>query len=279
MKLIEHKRLTGERALFMGQDLEIRNCIFDDGESPLKESKNIRAYDTTFQWKYPFWYANNIEVENCSFLEMARAGIWYTNNISVKDSVIEAPKEFRRCDGVTLTNVDFFNAAETLWNCRNVTMTNVAAKGDYFAMNCSNMKIDNLRLNGNYSFDGCENIEICNSKLLSKDAFWNSNNITVKNCYITGEYLGWNSENLTLENCVIESLQGMCYIKNLKMKNCRLINTTLAFEYSTVEADIEGSITSVFNPISGTITADSIEELIMEEDKIDPTKTKITLRG
>lgn len=39
------------------------------------------------------------------------------------------------------------------------------------------------------------------------------------------------------------------------MKNCRLLNTTLAFEYSTVEAEIVGKIDSVLNPSKGTIIA------------------------
>ena len=38
-------------------------------------------------------------------------------------------------------------------------------------------------------------------------------------------------------------------------------------------------IDSVKNPISGSLTADSIGELIMEEDKVDVSKTKIIIRG
>ena len=87
--------------------------------------------------------------------------------------------------------------------------------------------------------------------------------------------MGWNSNNLTLINCTIESLQGMCYIQNLVMKNCRLLNTTLAFEYSTVDAQIDSRIDSVMNPASGTIKAESIGELIMQQDRIDPSKTRI----
>ena len=67
----------------------------------------------------------------------------------------------------------------------------------------------------------------------------------------------------------------MCYIDNLVMKNCKLLNTTLAFEYSTVDAEIDSRIDSVMNPTSGIIRADSIGELIMERDKIDPEKTTI----
>ena len=37
------KVFTGERALFSSRDLSVRDCTFEDGESPLKESKNISA--------------------------------------------------------------------------------------------------------------------------------------------------------------------------------------------------------------------------------------------
>ena len=59
------------------------------------------------------------------------------------------------------------------------------------------------------------------------------------------------------------------------MINCKLLNTTLSFEYSDVDAKIEGHIDSVKNPSSGRIHAGSIGELIMEEDRVDITATKI----
>lgn len=278
MKEIRQEYLTGERPLFKGEHLKIYDTIFTDGESPLKESSHIELYRSMFKWKYPLWYAKDILAEDCTWFEMGRAGVWYTDNITVKNAVIEAPKNFRRCHGVTLQNVSFPNAAETLWNCDGVTMEQVSVKGDYFAMNSQNMKLCDFQLVGNYSFDGVKNMEIHRAKMLSKDAFWNSENVTVYDSFISGEYLGWNAKNLTLVNCTIESLQGMCYIENLVMKNCRLLNTTQAFEYSTVDADIEGKIDSVMNPSGGSIRADYIEELIMEKDKVDPDKTVIICR-
>ena len=245
MKEIKQEFLTGERALFQGHDLRITDTIFDDGESPLKESRNIELYGSMFKWKYPLWYSENITVKNCTWFEMARAGVWYTKNMTVEDCAVEAPKNFRRCNG------------------------------DYFAMNSSNMTVTDLTLYGNYSFDGAKNVEVHNSRLLSKDAFWNSENVTVYDSFISGEYLGWNAKNLKLINCTVESLQGMCYIENLVMKNCRLINTTLAFEYSTVDAQIIGKIDSVLNPSGGTITADEIGILTVDKDKVDPSKTNI----
>jgi hypothetical protein len=276
MNEIQQKLLTGERALFGSRDLCIKACVFDGGESPLKESSNIELIDTLFRWKYPLWYCNGVKATDCTWFEMARAGVWYTSDIEVNNAVIQAPKNFRRSRGIVLRDVAFTDAKETMWSCTDVKLTNVTvAKGDYFAMNCSDMEIDGLRLDGNYSFDGAKRVVIRNSRLLTKDAFWNSEDITVYDSFISGEYLGWNSKNLTLINCTIESLQGMCYIDNLVMKNCKLINTTLAFEYSNVEAEINSKVESVFNPGSGTIRAESIGELIIEKDKIDPSKTKI----
>lgn len=274
-KEIKDKILTGERALFHTNGALIVDTIFEDGESPLKESANLELLGCMFKWKYPLWYCDNVVAKDCKWFEMARAGVWYTNHLQVENAMIEAPKNFRRCKDISLKNVDFFHAQETLWHCDGVVLDHVTAKGDYFAMNSENMKITNFKLDGNYSFDGCKNIEVHDSVLLSKDAFWNSENVTVYDSFICGEYLGWNAKNLTLVNCTIESLQGMCYIDNLVMKNCKLINTTLSFEYSDVDAEITGNITSVMNPKSGTIKADSIGTLILQKDMVDLSKTKI----
>ena len=278
MKVIKQEFLTGERALFQGKDLKICDTTFADGESPLKESRNIELYGSMFKWKYPLWYSRDIKMEDCVLFEMGRAGIWYTENISMKNCIIDAPKTFRRASDIRLTHVTMPNAGETLWNCDRVTMNQVTARGDYFAMNSRNMVIDGFELTGNYSFDGVKQAEIHNARLLSKDAFWNSENVTVYDSFISGEYLGWNAKNLTLINCTVESSQGMCYIDNLVMKNCRLLNTTLAFEYSTVDAEINNTIDSVLNPSGGRIKAQGIKELVMDASRVDVTKTAVQMQ-
>lgn len=279
MKEIKDQLLTGERALFFGRDLIITNSTFADGESPLKESENIELSECLFRWKYPLWYSKNIKLTNCTLDETARAGIWYTHCISMKDCTVSAPKTFRRSTDIVLENVSLTHASETLWACKKVTLKEVTVCGDYFGMNCEDLDISELTLNGNYGFDGAKNLTIKNSRLLTKDAFWNCENVTVQDSFISGEYIGWNSRNLTFINCTIESLQGLCYIDNLVLKNCKLLNTTLAFEYSTVQADIDGKVDSVLNPSGGTICADEIGELIIERDRVDPEKTVIICRA
>lgn len=132
-KTIDQEHLTGERALFKHDNLIVKNAVFEGGKSPLKESSNLEILDSIFRWKYPLWYCNNVELNNTTLLETARSGIWYTNNISINDSMIEAPKTFRRGKDIRLTNVHMPKAEETFWNCENITLTNVQAEGNYFA--------------------------------------------------------------------------------------------------------------------------------------------------
>ena len=275
MKKYEQEKFTGERALFQGKDLELSFCTFADGESPLKESHNIRLDNCMFQWKYPLWYSHDIEVTDSTMFEMARAGIWYTDDIKLKNMTIDAPKAFRRCRRLYLENANFSDAAETLWNCSSVKLKDVTAKGDYFGMGCTDVEIENFTLFGNYCFDGARNVTVRNARMLSKDCFWNCENVTIYDSFISGEYFGWNSKNVTLINCTVESLQGMCYMDNAVMKDCRLLNTNLAFEYSTVDATVDSRIDSVKNPTSGRIAAEDIGEIIFDDPKVNRADTII----
>ena len=267
---------TGERALYNIHGAKITDSSFEDGESPLKECSDLTIKNCFFKWKYPLWYCDNVTCYNTTFLEMARSGIWYTKNISFKDSFIDAPKTFRRSSDIALENVSMPKADETFWSCKNITLKNVNATGNYFCMNSENIFIDGFKLSGNYAFDGAKNITIRNAIMTSKDSFWNCDNVTVYDSTIIGEYLAWNSKNVKFVNCTIDSEQGMCYMDGVVFENCKLLNTFLCFENSKkIDATITSTIECVKNPISGKITAPQIDCLVMDKELIDPSKTKI----
>ncbi len=275
MKEYKQGMFTGERALYNTKNAVITDSVFYDGESPLKESSNVKLNGAIFKWKYPLWYCKSVGVYNSTFLVTARSGIWYTSDITLDGCTVDAPKTFRRCNGVTIRGCTFPAGEETLWNCKNIKIEKTSVAGDYFGMGCKNISVKDFSISGNYLFDGSENIEISDSKLISKDAFWNCENVTVRNCTIIGEYLGWNSKNIKFIDCTIESNQGLCYIDGVVLENCKLINTDLAFEFSKVDADVITHIDSVKNPISGRIKAKSIGEIILDDEFVDKTKTNI----
>ena len=101
MKEIKEQLLTGERAEYNKHNIKYIDTTFADGESPLKECSDIELNNCRFKWKYPLWYSKNIKVFNTTWLDTARSGVWYTKNISVYDSIIAAPKQFRRCENVS----------------------------------------------------------------------------------------------------------------------------------------------------------------------------------
>ena len=83
MQRIENLTFPSERALYGSRDLWLDRCVFEgeeDGESALKESKDIRLTGCTMKLRYPFWHDVNIRLENCEMTETCRAPVWYTKN-------------------------------------------------------------------------------------------------------------------------------------------------------------------------------------------------------
>jgi len=275
MKKLSQGLFTGERALFASHSLIVEDSVFRDGESPLKESSDITVKNSVFEWKYPLWYCKDVTVTGTTFLLTARSGIWYTEAVSLIGCTVDAPKTFRRSKKILIENTTMPNAEETLWNCDEVNIKNVSVCGDYFGMGATRVSAENLSLSGNYAFDGGRDIEISSSRLISKDAFWNCEGVTVRDSVIIGEYLGWNSKDVTFINCTIESNQGLCYMDGVTLINCKLINTDLAFEYSSVQADIVSEVESVKNPISGRIRAPRIKEIIHDGKYVSVAATEI----
>lgn len=165
-----------------------------------------------------------------------------------------------------------------LKECRRIEVRGCFMNLRYPLWHVADAKITGLKMKGKYSFQYDENIEITNSQLDTKDAFWHTKNVTVKNSIVKGEYLGWYSENLTLINCRIIGTQPFCYCRNLVLENCTMKECDLAFERSTVKAEIKGKIDSIKNPLAGKITADCIGELIIEKEISDKSKTEIICR-
>ena len=277
MEIIKDQYFEGERPLYARHGLRIEHVTIGPGESSLKEGSDLEAENCEFNGKYPFWECKNVTVKNCIFREGGRAAIWYSKDIRMSDTLVEAPKMFRRISDVKLENVKFPNALETFWDCKDIEAKDIEAeKGDYIFMHCSDIKIDGFKLRGNYSFQYAKDVVIRNADLETKDAFWEAEDVTVYDSRINGEYLGWYSKNLHLVNCKIGGTQPLCYCENLVLENCVFEDDAdLAFEYSDVEASIIGPVKSVKNPRSGRINADSYGDIVLDGNIKTPADCEI----
>lgn len=275
--LYENKKYDEERALYDIEASTVRNCTFAghaDGESALKECRDIKVESCLFELRYPFWHVSGAEIWDVTMTETCRAALWYCDGIGVEESKLHGIKALRECNNVTLSRCDI-DSEEFGWRCDNVEIVGVGLKSMYPFFECKNMKIDDLTMTGKYSFQYVENSVIKNSHFKTKDAFWHAKNVTVYDSVIEGEYLAWYSENLKLVRCHIKGTQPLCYCKGLVLEDCTMEDTDLSFENSEVQATVNGNIVSVKNPISGYIKADSIGDVIWDEKHLARSTCKI----
>lgn len=273
MQVIENKNFPFERDLYGANGIHLKNCTFtgeEDGESALKESKDIVLENCYMNLRYPLWHDDVVTLNNVTMTDKCRASLWYTNNLKIKDSNMLGIKAVRECNDIIIENTKIISP-EFGWKSHKIDMNNCDIESEYLFLLASDIKLNDVRFRGKYSFQYVENMQIENSTLDTKDAFWHTKNVTVKNSTIKGEYLAWYSENLTLINCKIIGTQPLCYCKGLKLINCEMIETDLSFEYSEVDAEVKGEILSVKNVKSGKIVCGSVGEVIITEDsKIKP---------
>ena len=264
---IYRKTFDEERALYHLQDAEVRECVFAgpaDGESALKEARNVVVRDCQFSLRYPLWHTQAYQLFGCSMDELTRAPIWYARDGVIDSTRIFGVKCLRECDCTEIRHSKIVSA-EFGWRCRGLRIADTDLESEYLFFEARDAEISELRMKGKYSFQYTENFTITDSYLDTKDAFWHAKNITVRNCTLKGEYLAWYSEGLKLIDCRIIGTQPLCYAKDLTLINCTMEDTDLSFEYSDVHADVRGHIHSVKNPRSGEIVADSIGEIILED--------------
>lgn len=261
------KTFDEERALYGVDGALVDSCRFDgpaDGESALKESRNVSVKDSFFNLRYPFWHDEHLSIDNSEMTELCRAALWYTDDVKITNTKLHGIKALRECSNAHLENCDIVSP-EFGWSVRTVSMKDSSAQGEYFMMRSDHLTFDNVSLKGKYSFQYITDSVFTNCNFDTKDAFWHAKNVVVKDSIVKGEYLAWYCENVTFENCTIIGTQPLCYCKGLKLINCKMLDTDLSFEKSEVEATVTTVVDSIKNPRSGVIKVAGVREIIMDD--------------
>ena len=271
--IIKEQQLDEERALYHLQHGDVVRCVFAgpaDGESALKEARDIRVEDTQFSLRYPLWHVQGFEMTKTRMDEKTRAAIWYATDGKIRSCLMDGVKAVRECRNIELADCRI-HSAEFGWKSDGITLKDTEIESEYLFLDAKKIKLERVKMKGKYSFQYVDGLEITDSELDTKDAFWHSRNVTVRNSTIKGEDLAWFSDGLTMIDCTIIGTQPLCYCTNLKMINCKMIDADLAFEYSDADAEIIGHIDSVKNPRSGKIVADSVGEIIRSDAVMECT--------
>ncbi len=279
---IKNQEFGGERPLYASHGLKLENVTIHVGESSIKECSDIIAENCVFEGKYVFWETDNFTVTNCYFAESARSSLWYSRNCRMIECKVDAPKLFRRMEGIYVEKTDFPNGEQFLWDCRDIVLKKVSIDNcDYVFMHSENIDIEDYRQEGNYGFQYAKHVVIRNAVINSKDAFWEAENVTIYDSEINGEYLGWYGKNLKFVRCKFSGEQLLCYVDGLILEDCTFAeDANLLFEYSKVEGNIKGNVTSIKNPTSGHIRIEGkVGEIIIDKNIKAPADCKIEELG
>ncbi len=253
--LIKDTYFDGERPLYESRDLRLERVTIGEGESGLKECRNIQADHCTFNGMYVIWEFENVGCTNCLFAATDRAPLWYGRGLRLSDCRINAPKPLRELTNITIEHTRFKDTKDAFWFCRDGQLADVRMKNaEYAFFQTERLHIQDMQLQGKYAFQYARDIEIHNAVFNTKDAFWESENVTVYDSDIKGEYLGWYAKNLRLVRCRISGTQPLCYCENLIIEDCTFApDADLAFEKSSVHATIIGKVASIKDPLPGSI--------------------------
>ena len=278
--ILSNQQYDEERALYNLQHGDVIGCVFAgpaDGESALKEARDIRVSGCSFSLRYPLWHVQGFRMANSTMDDKTRAAIWYAQDGEIVDSVLGGIKAVRECKRIKLDRCRIVSQ-EFGWKSEDITLTDSTIESEYLFLDSARIRLSDVKMKGKYSFQYVNDLEIDDSDFDTKDAFWHTKNVTVRNSVVKGEYLAWFSDGLTLINCRIIGTQPLCYCTNLKLINCTMEDADLAFEYSDVDADIRGHVISVKNPRSGRIVLDSVGEII-REDPVMPCTGEVVIRN
>lgn len=267
MTVFENQSFDEERALYGSDGILVRNCRFDgpaDGESALKESRNVQIEQCFMNLRYPFWHDEHLTIRDSELTPLCRAALWYSHHIEISDTKLHGIKAVRECKDVSISRCDI-DSSEFGWSADGIHMQDCTARSEYFLLRASNIEFSHVNFQGKYSFQYIETATFTDCHFDTKDAFWHGKNITVRNSVIKGEYLAWYSDGLTLEHCKIIGTQPFCYCKNLTLIDCEMMDTDLCFEKSEVEAEITTPVLSVKDPLAGHIYLPSVGEIIRDD--------------
>ncbi|MBR3317826.1 MAG: DUF3737 family protein [Atopobiaceae bacterium] len=262
--IIHNRNFDEERALYGISHATLEHVNFAgpaDGESALKECRDISVSNANFELRYPLWHTDGVTLADSVFTDSCRAALWYTTDVRIRSSKLLGIKALRECEDVIIDDCEV-DSQEFGWSSRNVSVRNSSINGEYAFLHARDLRLENVVFSGKYSFQYVENLVIEGGHFDTKDAFWHARNVSVRNATLKGEYLGWYSDGLTLINCRIEGTQPLVHCKNLTLIDCEMVDCDLAFEGSDVTATVRSHVDSIRDPRSGRIEVESVGELV-----------------
>ena len=107
MITITGKQFDEERALYNLTHGQVVDCVFAgpaDGESVLKEARDVTLSGCDFSLRYPLWHVEGFTLDRCNMDEKTRAAIWYARDGIIRNSTLGGIKAVRECHNMDISH-------------------------------------------------------------------------------------------------------------------------------------------------------------------------------
>ena len=151
---ITGKRFDAERALYNLRETDVEDCVFAgpaDGESVLKEARDVGLYRCDFSLRYPLWHVEGFRMEDCSMDDKTRAAIWYARDAEIVNSRLHGIKAVRECQNIAIRGSSIVSE-EFGWKSANVSIRDSELHAMYVFFDSRDVVLENVKMTGKYSF-------------------------------------------------------------------------------------------------------------------------------
>ena len=128
-----NKQFDEERSLYNAKSTDIINCVFAgpaDGESVLKEARDIYLEDCSFSLRYPLWHVEGFKMEKTTMDDKTRAPIWYAKDGEIVNSEITGVKSVRECKNISVKDSKI-DSTEFGWKCDGISLKDTEITSEY----------------------------------------------------------------------------------------------------------------------------------------------------
>ena len=140
---IQEKQFDEERTLYNLKNTDVVGCVFAgpaDGESALKESRDILVQNCSFSLRYPLWHVEKFEMDKSVMDELTRAAIWYAKEGMITDSTLSGIKAVRECKDITLKRC-VVNSQEFGWKSKGIRLEDTEIISEYLLLDSKDVHL------------------------------------------------------------------------------------------------------------------------------------------
>ena len=152
---IINKQFDEERALYYLQHTDVVKCTFAgpaDGESVLKEARDVKLENCSFSLRYPLWHVEKFHMHDSKMDELTRAAIWYAKDGVITDSDLHGIKAVRECDSIRISDCTV-TSEEFGWKSSNITVVDSTLAAQYLFLDSRDVTLDKVKMRTSYLVD------------------------------------------------------------------------------------------------------------------------------